>query len=281
MPTLRFEQQTPYKLRSLTKEETPKIIALGKAFIAREESLPPQQRTPYTDAISQLLAQARTLLTTNNHGENQRVKASEALKRLDEQLNSTIEQIMATLRATFLHNLEVAQEWGFELRQKTGNIRKPKERNQRLAALAAYISQEQSRPPEEQFTQPPLDEVITLYNALQKHKTARDAGETTRMQSRADTQDVSEALYHTLQLALHHIVWRDYNFAVAPGLQEWGFDVIRRQRRDTTAKGDSPAGDSEATVETGSAAPTADSTTTNGDGTTTNGTTAIKINPPL
>ena len=279
MPTLRFEQQSPYKLRSLTKEESPKIIALAKAFIAREESLPPQQRTPYTDTISQLLAQVQTLINANSHGENQRVKASEAIKRLDEQLNSTIEQIMATLRATFLHNLEVAQEWGFELRQKTGNIRKPKERNQRLAALAAYISQEQSRPTEEQFTQPPLDEVIALHNALQKHKTARDAGETTRMQSRVDTLAISEALYNTLQLALHHIVWRDYNFAVAPGLQEWGFDVIHRQRRAAAANGDSPTGDSEAAVETGRATPTADdSTTTNGDGTTTNGTTAIKIN---
>lgn len=279
MPTLRFEQQTPYKLRSLTKHETPKIIALAKNFVAREESLPPQQRTPYTDTISQLLAQAQTLIHTNSRGENQRTKASETLKRLDEQLNSTIEQIMATLKATFLHNLEVAQEWGFELRQKTGNIRKPKERNQRLAALAAYISKEQSQPPEEQFTRPALDEVVALYDKLQRNKATRDTGEATRMQSRVDNLAVAEALYNTLQLALHHIVWRDYNSALAPGLREWGFDVIYRQRRDATANGDSPAGDSEAAVETGSATPTADSTTANGDGTTTNGTTAIKINP--
>ncbi|MCB9077782.1 MAG: hypothetical protein H6631_09340 [Anaerolineaceae bacterium] len=284
MPTLRFEQQTPYKLRSLTKHETPKIIALAKAFVAREELLPPQQRTPYTDTISQLLAQTQTLIHTNSRSENQRTKASEALKRLDEQLNSTIEQIMATLKATFLHNLEVAQEWGFELRQKTGNIRKPKERNQRLAALAAYISKEQSRPPEEQFARPALDEVVALYDKLQRNKATRDAGEATRMQSRVDNLAVAEALYNTLQLALHHIVWRDYNSTLAPGLREWGFDVIYRQRR-AAANGDSPAGDSEAAVQTGSTTPTADSattngsTTTNGDGSTTNGTTAIKINP--
>ncbi|MCB9079101.1 MAG: hypothetical protein H6631_15985 [Anaerolineaceae bacterium] len=275
MPSLRFESNSPYDIRLPQPDQPVEVITLGRDVVAREESLPVEDRTPYTAIIGRLVAEAEALRVTRTRSENRRTTASETLKRLDKRLNAMIDQIMATLKANFLTNLEVAQEWGFKVRQTTGNLQKPFPRTKQMAALRVYIDMEQSRPPEEQFTLPPLAEVIALYEEIETSASAKATGRAGRMQSRVELLATVEELRNYIQLALHDIVGKYYKFGLAPGLQEWGFEVFHRQRSDSA--GDTASTDSGSATPTDSGVPVSDPTS---DGVTVapNGTAVVEVN---
>ena len=279
MPSLRFETNGPYDIRLPQPDQPVEVITLGRNVIAHEESLPVEDRTPYTATIGRLVAKAEALRVTRTRSENRRTAASETLKRLDKRLNAMIDQIMATLKANFLTNLEVAQEWGFKVRQTTGRLQKPSGRANQIAALGAYIEMEQSRAPEDQFALPSLAEVTTLYAEIETSASAKATGRAGRMQSRVELLAVVEELRNYIQLALHHIVGKYYKFALAPGLQEWGFEVIHRQRSDSAgdAAPTDTTSDTSADTDSSSSAPISD---LNSDAVTvaTNGTAVVDVN---
>ena len=279
MPTLRFESNSPYDIRLPQPDQPVEVITLGRNVIAHEESLPVEDRTPYTATIGRLVAKAEALRVTRTRSENRRTAASETLKRLDKRLNAMIDQIMATLKANFLTNLEVAQEWGFKVRQTTGRLQKPSGRANQIAALGAYIEMEQSRAPEDQFALPSLAEVTALYAEIETSASAKATGRAGRMQSRVELLAVVEELRNYIQLALHDIVGKYYKFALAPGLQEWGFEVIHRQRSDSAgdAAPTDTTSETPADTDSSSSAPISD---LNSDAVTvaTNGTAVVDVN---
>ena len=158
------------------------------------------------------------------------------------------------------------------MRQTTGKLRKPTNRDGKMAALAAYIKKEQSRPPEQQFTLPTLADTAALYDTIKAAKSARQTGSTGRMQNRVELIEACEQLLNYIQLALHDIVARYYNFSLAPGLREWGFEVTRRQRSSSTkdeATTDTGSSDTPANTNGDSSTPTDDSATVSTNGTAT------------
>jgi hypothetical protein len=69
-----------------------------------------------------------------------------------------------------------AQAWGFFVRQTgrgAGNILTPRGRDEILTCLNQYIATEEARPSEEQFSQPPLAEVIALRDDLTQQRRLR------------------------------------------------------------------------------------------------------------
>ena len=164
------------------------------------------------------------------------------------------------------------------MRQTTGKLRKPTNRDGKMAALAAYIKKEQSRPSEQQFTLPPLADAIALYDTIKAAKSARKTGRTGRMQNRVELIKASEQLLNYIQLALHDIVARYYNFSLAPGLREWGFEVTRRQRSSSAKDDTATSSDTDSSSDTPANTNGDSSTSTNDSATvSTNGTAAVEV----
>ncbi|MCB0182387.1 MAG: hypothetical protein KDI62_29450, partial [Anaerolineae bacterium] len=57
-----------------------------------------------------------------------------------------------------------------------------------------------------------------------------------RQEASVEIKETVVNLYNYLQLALHHLMERNYNFDISPGLEKWGFDVVFR-RNGTTVNG--------------------------------------------
>ena len=236
MIALRYIQQDNYDLRFPQPNQTTPLINLSDSFITYEETLPPEQRSPYFPTIKNLLIQVQAQQEAQTEAENKRTIASEQLKRHNRVMNGMLDRILVTLKSKCFGRPEEAQAWGFEVRQGTGNILKPDSRADRVRALQQYIKKEQSRPAEEQFTEPPLAEVIDLYTNMKTALLARDAGVAERQEASVEIKETVVNLYNYLQLALHHLMERNYNFDISPGLEKWGFDVVFR-RNGTTVNG--------------------------------------------
>lgn len=242
MIVLRVIQQDKYDLRFPQPTQTTPLIKLSDSFIAFEETLPPEQRSPYYPTIKSLLTQVQVQQESQTEAENKRTIASEQLKRHDRVMNMMLDRILVTLKAKCFGRPEEAQAWGFEVRQGTGNILKPTARANRVRALQQYIKKEQSRPVEEQFTEPPLAEVIDLYENMRTALLARDGGVAVRQEASVEIKNTVTSLYNYLQIALHDIMERNYSFDVSPGLEKWGFDVVWR-RNGATVNGKSNGSD--------------------------------------
>ncbi|MCB9076867.1 MAG: hypothetical protein H6631_04705 [Anaerolineaceae bacterium] len=236
MVVLRVIQQDKYDLRFPQPTQTNPLINLSDSFIAYEETLPLEQRSPYYPTIKSLLIQVQTQQEAQTEAENKRTIASEQLKRHSRVMNVMLDRILVTLKAKCFGRPEEAQAWGFEVRQGTGNILKPDSRASRVRAVQQYIKKEQSRPAEAQFTEPPLAEVIDLYENMRTALLARDGGVAVRQEASVDIKNTTASLYNYLQIALHGIMERHYSFDISPGLEKWGFDVVWR-RNGTAVNG--------------------------------------------
>lgn len=238
MLSLRFIQQNSYDVRLPKPHQTSVIIGLSESFIAYEAMLPPEDRSLYYGKINALVEQIHNQLEDQEAGENQRTIASENVKRLSQQVKRCIDRMIVTVHHHCFDEPSQAQEWGFQIRQKTGNILKPRTRAERQMTLNRYIKKEESRPAEARFTEPSLAEVIDLRDQFQASLAARDAGKAQRQETLAEIKTTAESLYNYLLIALHIIVEQNYEFDVSPGLEKWGFDVVWR-RSGTAVNGNS------------------------------------------
>ncbi|MCB0169364.1 MAG: hypothetical protein KDJ97_02330 [Anaerolineae bacterium] len=213
--------------------------------------------------LRQLLQASVPTQNTYKSSEVQRTIASEAVKRLDEQAKALIRKIRFKLNFDYTETPEAAEEWGFQVKQGTGNILLPTNRSERLALLDTYIAKEESRPPEEQFTAPNLAEVISLRDGLKTNLEARRASRSRRKDSYAARAESLEALYDTLRMAGGLIVLKKLNRKVTPALEKWGIEVTKRQSKEKDAEVAPAANGITTTAVNGS------ETTTNGTATTT------------
>jgi hypothetical protein len=226
MLQVRFDANSPYNVRFPKAERRAAVLALAQAFLAKEQTLPPAEQSPYVSMVEQLVTEATGASGGQSAGEAQRTQASEAAKQLDAQARQLTTQIINLFKAHFAGNLAQAMDWGVDYKQTTGNLVTPGNRAARLAFLDTYIAKELSRPEAERFPVPALATVTQVRDDLKTNLNGRFAGQTQREVNAALSASLSQRLLDTLQAAAVHLLAFTFNFQISSALQEWGYEVL-------------------------------------------------------
>lgn len=224
-----FDPKSPYTVRFPKMEERASVLSLAQTFVAYEQSLPTEARTPFTAKLTELLDTALPMHNSRLSSEVQRTVASEAVKRLDAAAKLVCEQIYGQMKVMFPGSPERAQEWGFHVKQTTRRVLHPRSRQARLALLNRYIAKEESCPEAERFAVPALNEVRRVRDELQANLAARNDGRNQRETSIINSRPLSTELLHYLQAAAVHLLADKYGFSLTPDLRKWGFEVVARR----------------------------------------------------
>ena len=226
MLQLRFDSASPYAVRMPRNNQHPEVVDLARRFVAYEVTRPEGERTPITRGLAALLDETTPHLDHRQSSEIQRAKASEAIKRLDEEAKLLTHQIWTTINYFFKTTPERAPEWGFEIRQSTRRIIKPDSREARLAVLTRYIAKEESRPEHERFSIPDLNTVKRVRNDLAGNLAARQSGKTQREVSIIHSEALAEKMFNHLQFGAAYLLAQKFNYTITPDLEHWGFNVV-------------------------------------------------------
>ena len=233
-----FSTNSGYSVKLPDSHHREEIISAARVFVAYEtENVREAKQTPYTEDMRRLLEEIDATETSKTVGESRRLTASEEVKRLDKQLTELVSYIAQQLKARYFNERERAFDWGFEVKQSTGNIRLPKNRSERLALLDAYIIREQQQSETEQFERPALSEVIAVRDGLKQNLAIRDAGKTQRETGVASKKGRTRLLHFHLQAGAVFLLAR-LQYQVTPELQNWGFHVFEDHRHNRN--GDAP-----------------------------------------
>lgn len=241
MFTCQIDNQSPYHVEIPPAQEKVSVYGRSEAFITYDLTLPPEEQSPYTPDLIDLINQCDPYLDDFQSNEALRTAASEALKQLDMALKTMLDNLSLIVRASFFKTPGRAEEWGFEIKQSTGNVSYPMARQKRLAVLKTYIKKEQSRPVEERFTEPSLDSVIQLYNDIKAKIAERDAGHRGRKKSNAASLELSKQMVDCLRSAGVLLISRRFKYKITHDLENWGYEVVKRSGR--TAKSETEAVD--------------------------------------
>lgn len=223
---LRFDASSTYSVRMPRTRQHHEIIDLVQKFVAYERTRPEEEQTPLTNKLASLLDEVVPYFEHRESGELQRTTASEAVKRLDEEAKLFTHQIWTTMNFFFKGTPERAKTWGFEIRQSTRQILKPKSRADRLALLTRYAAREESLPEHERFSVPELNEVKRVRDELARNLSDRNAGRTQREVSIIRAEALADKMYNHLQYAAVYLLAEEFDYTITPDLEHWGFDVV-------------------------------------------------------
>ncbi|HMQ54589.1 MAG TPA: hypothetical protein PKE64_22175 [Anaerolineae bacterium] len=226
MLQLRLDATSAYNVRMPRIHQQREIIELTRKFVTYERTRPHEEQTPLTNRLAALLEEAMPYYEHRESGELQRTTASEAVKRLDEESKLFTHQIWTTMNFFFKGTPERAKAWGFEIRQSTRQILKPKSRTDRLALLTRYAAREESLPEHERFSVPELNEVKRVRDELARNLSDRNAGRTQREVSIIRAEALADKMYNHLQYAAVYLLAEEFEYTITPDLEHWGFDVV-------------------------------------------------------
>ncbi|HMR66515.1 MAG TPA: hypothetical protein PKE64_21080 [Anaerolineae bacterium] len=238
---LRFDPTSPYTVRMPRNHQKREIVSLTQKFVAYEWTRPEEARTPLTNRLAALLDEAIPHVDHRRSSERRRTAASEAVKRLDDEARALTHQIWTTMNFLFKTTPERAQDWGFEVRQSTRRINKPKSREERLVVLAGYVAQAESRPDYERFSMPPLADVKRVVAGLTENLSARHTGQTQREISIVRTEALADEMYNHLQSAAVYLLTEEFKYIITPDLKKWGFDVVSIRNSNGNGNGNGHA----------------------------------------
>lgn len=239
MIRIQYTNSASHRIVLPYKTQKQELLTLAQAFVAQENSLPLEDRTRYTASIETALATALATQAASAAQEVSRKSASETLKRLDATSRTTVSQIRSLMEGRFAYNPEQAQTWGFFVRQSgrgAGNILTPRGRDDIIACLNQYITAEEARPIGEQFTEPPLNDVIALRDDLVHNLHQRDQARQERLTQNAALDEACTTLAKELRLALTALL---LNYQGEPELilGRWGFQLMTRTTRPPREEG--------------------------------------------
>lgn len=229
MHTILLDANSSYHIRVPSADQWAQLIELGQSFVAYDQSLPSEQQSSYTPYVTKMLETCIPLYETYQTSETQRLIASEAVKRLDEQVIQLTRKIHRIIKGVLFETPEKAEEWGFQVKQTTQSILMPRSRRGRLAMLKKYIAKEESRSAEERFTSPQLDTVIQVQANMMTHLAARRNGRDRRKSSRVARDEAFSKLVDILRLAAGQLMVQHFDHKISFEMQQWGFVVIERQ----------------------------------------------------
>jgi hypothetical protein len=228
MYMLKLDSRSPYNVRWPVSDTA--ILAMGAAYVARETSLPTEQRVsaPPLSMVQLSLTAAQAARSSASAGEADRAAAAETYRQTVATARSRLDLAIMHLKIKYLGNLAQLEQWGLETKptNKGISVRKPAGNNAWAAFLAAYVAKESSLPVGDQLTDPPLAEMTALAATLQAAEAARNAA---RNQREAGVQVRSEEvqwLLDLLQVAGAVLVTTQFNGRITNDLQQWGYQVV-------------------------------------------------------
>lgn len=208
------------------------ILRLGRAYVAREQSLPVEERlcAPPLALIEEVLAAAQAEHASARHSEAARAVAAEHLRQTLNQARRQLNVALLQLKAKHVGNLALLEAWGVDTVAVNGRVvvRKPRNDLQWMKFLAAYVRQEQSLEPAQQLSLPPLAEMAALHEALDAAAHARTRGRSQRKAAVETRNAAANHLLDLLQAAAVVLVMTRGNGAVTNELEQWGFLVVAR-----------------------------------------------------
>lgn len=231
MLRVQFDSTGTMSVRFPQRKQTARTYALGAAFVQKEESVDPAERCPFYADVAALVSELAQFVGGQQTGEAQRAVASEEVKRLEEEARAYVKQIRAMLQATYFDTPEKAAEWGFDVQQTSPgavSIRLPRARAGLLALLDAYLGKEESLPAEEQLSRPPLADVQAVHASLSQTLGQRQEGQAQRETNVAQRNETVRRLLDVLQAACVYLVAKNFDYAVSPELQDWGFEIVAK-----------------------------------------------------
>lgn len=208
-----------------------KLLTLVEAFLAYDQTLPADKQSVFAGHLADLQQQCSPHRDQFYQSETQRTIASENIKRLEEELYQHLKQAHQNLKAAFLKMLEKAEEWGFEVKQTTGNLLFPRRKEDRLRVLNTYIAKEESRATDECFKTPDLARLIAIQEQLQANIKQYQVNRKQRKSSRVARDTGFRRLRETLLLAASTITVLQFDHIISLDLQKWGFEVVERPRK--------------------------------------------------
>lgn len=250
MVTTKFDTSSKLHLVFPDRSKPVEIVSNVEAYLDYEYSLPPEEQLPQTPRLTELLEQWSVSDDNRSKGEYQRAKAAESVEQLDQEMVRYVRHMRKTIDAAFPESPAEAKAWGFNAKHSTKNILLPRTRNEHLFVLNKYIAKEQSRPEEEQFTSPPLAEVIEVRDKLRQQLNVRSAGRTQRKKSAASSNEIALEMYDQLQGAVVYLLNFRFNFTLTVEFENWGFEVIARRSVSDEEEEEATLADTLAEVET-------------------------------
>lgn len=242
MLRIQFDTKGAYSVRLPRGKQN--LYQLAVNYVTYEKTIPAAEQTSFTADIIGLVEQVDPLFDRQQTGEANRVQASEALKKYEQEAHDLARQLQGLMQAYFPQTPEAATRWGFHIRQsgsRPGAILLPQGREALLALLDAYITAETERPEAERFPVPVLETVTGVRDGLASALQERQAAQAQRETSVALTNELQRELNDYLQAALVYLVVKRFDRKVTPALQAWGFDVVEVKLASSAP----PAGDGE------------------------------------
>lgn len=244
MISLKVSNGSSYRVPLPDQSKRDELLALARVFIRYESGLPEPEQTPFTGAIQATVSAALKARSDSELAEAERKAASETLKDRDDAIHKTVRHIRNLLSVHLAQEPVRAQAWGFMVRQtgaQAGRILLPEAGPDTRHCLERYIETEEARPAAEQFSLPPLADLINLRDSRQQLWQDRHDAEQRRIQANEALAGHYHKLATDLRLALGHLMLARYGGQIDRGLMAWGFPVVNNS--------DSPAAPAEAPAE--------------------------------
>lgn len=249
------DSQSAYRLAFPSQTDQDAVMALAETFIAHEQTRSPEQQTPYTPAITGWYQELVDASNEKVEAQRRRTIASHKIKQFDRESRKLVRQMWKTVTLYSEDELSEAVQWGFKLKQTTGNILMPRGREERMVTLATYFSQEESRPEAERFPKPALADVMTVRDELKANLMAYQNAETQQETSVESCRDLTKKLSSYLQAAGIFILAGEFEMKLSTQLQNWGYDVVLKRSKSSNGNGAVPADEPQPVIATNGSAP--------------------------
>lgn len=237
MITIKVDATGLYWLRwpALTRQD--EVLALARAYVAYEGSLPEGERvlTPALGLIEGVLAAAQQEQSTARHAETTRATAAETYRQTFAAAKPQLNIALLQLKARYAANLAQLEAWGLDtvVLGSSISVRKPRTEREWAQFLARYVAQETNLDAASRLPQPALTEMTTLSDTLQAADAARKAAQSQREAAVETRKKLVNRLLDLLQGAALGIVLTQFEGQVTNDLQRWGFEVVGRRARET------------------------------------------------
>lgn len=219
------------------------VIAIARAYVAREETLPVAERNPappLADVVA-LLAAASDAAATASDSKHSHAAAAGRYGQLMDEIIDRLSWALRGRARDFVDNLPQIEAWGVDTVMGVHGhlLAFPKRHAQWLKLLDDYIAKEESLPPAARCQNPSLAHMQALRSERNACDRARAGDEVARRSAVADRQEATAVLRSKLLVALHVLVDGRFDGKLSVSLAAWGFPVKeKRPRRRITAVAD-------------------------------------------
>ena len=227
------DTRSPYQLTFPSQSDDDGIFTLAGNYIAYEQTRPPDQQTLYTADITGWYEELLIAKQEKIAAQSRRAIASQKIKQSDAEAKELVRHMWKTVTHHCHDMLSEVTQWGFKMKQTTGNALMPRKRDERLAVMTAYINKEQSRPEEERFRKPDLAAILAVRDELKASLTAYQAADTQQRNCDERCRELLFNLSEFLQAGGVEILGRVFRMKVSTQMRNWGFDVTLKRRKST------------------------------------------------